>query len=152
MFLYYPKCLLQWSNPDKSGHCIQPKLYNQRQIPAALSPFEGIVFHIFPSHPCVLLFSVRGCGMTVLCCFHMFLIYICSTISGASIFYPAYQFFIRRECCVTQAYCCFGSVDVFGENITLDPFTCSWLAEGLGWGNRLIFIFGFLLPGSRPLL
>lgn len=32
---------------------------------------------------------------------------------------------------------------VFGENITLDPFTCVWLADGLDWGNRLIFIYGF---------
>lgn len=37
---------------------------------------------------------------------------------------------------MTQRHCCSGSVEVFGENITLDAFTCIWLAEGLGWANR----------------
>lgn len=98
-------------------------------------------------------FFIRGCCMTVLCWFSpqkVFVIYTCSTISGASIFYLEHLFFIRRECCVTQRYCCFGSVEVFGENITLDPFTCIWLAEGLGWGNRLIFIFGLSCGALFP--
>lgn len=60
----------------------------------------------------------------------MFVIYTCSAISGASIFHLEHLFFIRRECCVTQRYCCFGWVKVFGENITLDPFTC------IGAGRR----------------
>lgn len=117
--------------------------------------FKDITVLILPLNPCAVNSHVRNPEMlhdTFMLVFTLkvFVIYTCSTNSGASIFYLEHLFFIRGECCVTQRYCCFGSAEVFGENITLDPFTCIWLAEGLDWGNRLIFIFGLSCGAPFP--
>lgn len=117
--------------------------HNQKQIQCVSSASRGNIFQVFPLNPCtVLLLLNQGCCTVGLCWFHIFVIYTCRTIPAASIFYLEHLFFISRERCVTQRYYCFGSVEVFGENITWHPLTCIWLAEGFGCGNRLIFILG----------
>lgn len=113
----------------------------QRENPTVLFPFSferKCIIYVIPVHPCAalsLIFNVRppyDSFMLLSPPLNTFVIYTCSTISGTSIFYSGHLFFIRRECCVTQRYCCFASVKVFGENSTSDPLTCTLLAEGLG--------------------